>query len=570
MSYIETPEDIARQLQEARQQLRDFEENASARLLIERLAASSPWHAALLARRIFGALALLSAVAALGVITVAFAAPELATGLRSIEQHINIPLPVALGIAAASLFVAWLMATLAAISMGRECDLLPHESAEHQRLSEQAARLARQKAVLERIRGTPMGAQPRLGTPGFASPRRASGALAERGLVPENTASEPPIRRTPSPYEAREDDPLPSPRANGGSPLLQRARQSSSSAFMGASTLGGTPLGAPPRGGTPVGAPTPAPRPQPLPRSPGSLSYSNPADEMEPSFPGRTPVPQGWSEPPIPETRGYDLGWSDANEQSYGGYAEASYGGEASQGGYGQAAEASYGGYAEPEPAESSYGGWPEQSQEDTSEASYGGYAEQSYGDYAEHSYPGAPISGFEEDTPTQPGLAPPGSIEIPDIVDQSNVSYQSVGHGSSGSTDIPSWGRVDEPWLEDAIEKAEILAESFPVQAHMEFSVEPGLPFTLVLKRATPAMAVRAMVSYVEFLASIHTPPRARVVLQSVPHLDRSFHRNVMAALEPYFPDTADVQPHAGRVDIEFLAPDPGWEHYPYLPLAQ
>lgn len=142
------------------------------------------------------------------------------------------------------------------------------------------------------------------------------------------------------------------------------------------------------------------------------------------------------------------------------------------------------------------------------------------------------------------------------------------MGFEQKYATHFPQWGQVEEPWLEDAIQKAEILATGFPVQARMQFSPEEGLPFALVLERATPAMAVRAMVSYVEFLASVPTPQRARIVLRSVPHLDRSFHRNVEAALEPYFPDKAGVARQSDHIDITFSEPDACWNEFPFLPI--
>jgi hypothetical protein len=137
-------------------------------------------------------------------------------------------------------------------------------------------------------------------------------------------------------------------------------------------------------------------------------------------------------------------------------------------------------------------------------------------------------------------------------------------------STRIPQWGPIDEPWLDDAIQKAEILASSYPVQAYLQFSPEPDLPFVLVLDRATPAMAVRSMVAYIEFLASIATPPHARIELRSVAHIDRSFYRNVLSALEPYFPDTVDLEQRGHRVEISFLEPDQGWSRHPYLPVIK
>jgi len=131
----------------------------------------------------------------------------------------------------------------------------------------------------------------------------------------------------------------------------------------------------------------------------------------------------------------------------------------------------------------------------------------------------------------------------------------------------VPTWGTIEDPWLREALAKAEALVGSYPAQAYLEFSQEPHLPFTLVIARATPAMAVRAMVNFVEFLASIYTPPRARIELVNVAHLDRSFDQNVQAALEPYFGANVEVEADPGRVDILFTDPDPGWGAYPTLP---
>jgi hypothetical protein len=132
----------------------------------------------------------------------------------------------------------------------------------------------------------------------------------------------------------------------------------------------------------------------------------------------------------------------------------------------------------------------------------------------------------------------------------------------------FPRFGPIQDPWLTEAIERAEKLQRAFPIQAHLEFSQEPHLPFTLVIARATPAMAVRAMVNFVEFLAQISTPPRARIELVNIPHLDRSFHKNVEAALEPYFQGNVEVEPNPGRVDILFTEPDPQWGEWVTLPV--
>jgi hypothetical protein len=75
--------------------------------------------------------------------------------------------------------------------------------------------------------------------------------------------------------------------------------------------------------------------------------------------------------------------------------------------------------------------------------------------------------------------------------------------------------------------------------------------------------------VNFVEFLAQISTPPRARIELVNIPHLDRSFHKNVEAALEPYFQGNVEVEPNPGRVDILFTDPDPQWGNWSTLPVV-
>lgn len=136
-------------------------------------------------------------------------------------------------------------------------------------------------------------------------------------------------------------------------------------------------------------------------------------------------------------------------------------------------------------------------------------------------------------------------------------------------ATEVPDFASVEEPWLDDAIDKAAILATSFPIQARLEFNQEQHLPFTLVIERATPAMAVRAMMAYIEFLSTIPLPRRARIELQSVAHLDRTFHRNVRSACSPYFEEGVDISHEPGLVELSFPNPDPRWDRYPMLPVA-
>ncbi len=164
----------------------------------------------------------------------------------------------------------------------------------------------------------------------------------------------------------------------------------------------------------------------------------------------------------------------------------------------------------------------------------------------------GAPANpGAWDDKPTSPHYAMP------------DAARPSVG-GGRGSGSTP--GASAEPWLQHAIDKGNKLAKSFPVQAQLQLSTEMGCPFSLKLERATPAMAVRAMMSYVEFLANIPTPPMGKVDL-GVAVVDRGFYRNVRSAVEPYFPDTCELVQQKNSVELKFTQPDQRWKNYPYLP---
>jgi hypothetical protein len=164
------------------------------------------------------------------------------------------------------------------------------------------------------------------------------------------------------------------------------------------------------------------------------------------------------------------------------------------------------------------------------------------------------------------PSLEHVGTLSVEDVRDEDELPT-----ATARETELrrpPEWGPIDEEWLQEAVTRADALVRSFPQQVYITYSAEPHLPFTLVVSRATPAVAVRSMVSFVAFLASIATPPRARIELIGVAHLDRTFHKNVEAALEPHFSGNVEVEPNPGRVDIRFNEPDPQWGAYPTLPL--
>src|SRR5688500_2177180 len=81
-------------------------------------------------------------------------------------------LPALLGVLALGMAFAWLMVTLAALSLGGDATMLPSEQKQHKELVNEVTRLPAPKAVLERIRSTPAGARPRIATPVPVSARR--------------------------------------------------------------------------------------------------------------------------------------------------------------------------------------------------------------------------------------------------------------------------------------------------------------------------------------------------------------------------------------------------------------
>jgi hypothetical protein len=132
----------------------------------------------------------------------------------------------------------------------------------------------------------------------------------------------------------------------------------------------------------------------------------------------------------------------------------------------------------------------------------------------------------------------------------------------------LPSLVSSAEPWMAEAVMLAQSLQRSFPAQAEIRLSARDDVPFSLRLSRASPAMAVRAMVNFVEFLATIPTPPMALIELDSASSLDRSFQKNVEAALEPYFKGAVAVVGTETEIELRFAAPDVRWSTWRRLPI--
>ncbi len=480
MEFFETPEEMGTQLEKARDRLKEFEERADFDTLMARLRAVSPFHPALLARVFFIVMSVLGLGAAvfIAALTLILEPKQIPPALERLDQAVGLPLPVVLGIFSLCLGVAYIGATQAALQMARDCALLPNEQRDHERLLNEVKRLSSQKAIMDRVRGTPMGARPRSATPGGSAPRGVTPTAA-----PTRAGSMNSMPSYVAPTRAGSQNSMPSYIAQPTRPGSMNSQPAQ-----------------PSRGGSSYNNPSSVPPPPPI-AMPTSTFKPERAQGTPLGAVPRAGTPIGKLKQDRVQTLPPDRIKTLSDED-----------------------------HVESPPAEASVFDIPEMEEDD----------------------------GF--------GAAPLKAVPTA-LQKQEAAPFSSQGFEQRYATHFPQWGAVDDPWLEDAIQKVEMLASGFPVQARLWFSPEEGLPFALILERATPAMAVRAMVSYVEFLASISTPPKARIILRSVPHLDRSFHRNVEAALEPYFPDNVVVTRTPQHIDITFSTPEPAWNDYPWLP---
>src|SRR5688572_22642048 len=123
----ETPEDVDRALAKAREALEEFESAVDSKRLMQRLRFSSPAHPVLLFRFLFGGLFVLCVIAAVLIMGITTANDEIARTIAKFEAVLAIPLPeeipvmpALLTLLALTMALAWVTATLAALSLGRE------------------------------------------------------------------------------------------------------------------------------------------------------------------------------------------------------------------------------------------------------------------------------------------------------------------------------------------------------------------------------------------------------------------------------------------------------------------
>ncbi len=113
--------------------------------------------------------------------------------------------------------------------------------------------------------------------------------------------------------------------------------------------------------------------------------------------------------------------------------------------------------------------------------------------------------------------------------------------------------------WL--AVVRSQARFVSDDAMGRIRFEEAAGVPVTLVLTAITPEQARRRIASFAAWLATIPTPPCARVRLVSSPDIDGPLHRLFKAELARHFPAEAFavVSAHAGA-DVLFNRPDPRW----------
>ncbi|NCG22439.1 MAG: hypothetical protein GWP91_25770 [Rhodobacterales bacterium] len=548
---IESPEDIDKLLSAARTTLESFEDNVDRKRLLKRLKTASPSHPVLLFRGLFMLLTVLMMSAAMAILITTIASPNLARTIAKFDQIVPMPpevpaLPALFGGLALLMSVGWIMTTLAALAMGRDAQMLPWEQKAHQKMVNEVTRLTTQKAVTARMRNTPVGARPRLQTPVPVSLRDRAGIATPAG-VGRSGSSALGSRNTPNPAPSLGDAQPgrfgPAGGAQGNNPFRASPKNK-----LGASSNASNPFGPPP-GATPM--PLFSTGGYSAPSGAGGMRAHGPAESVPTGRGVATPagaagrIDVGKMTPSNGRVSPFDA--APSNTPS----AAVSTGNP-----FGRSAQVN-------DAATNSPLGAP------PAAAS----ASSIFGRPADPGHPKSSGGSLLARARAGGGASQPAD-ESPQIVDSAPAYSSTSPAGGPARTlplagpTTPRWGRIEDPWLEAALSKAEALADKFPVQAHLEYSQEAHLPFTLVIARATPAIAVSAMNSYVEFLASIETPPRARIELKSAANLDRGFHRNVETTLEPYFGEHLEVEAEPGRVEIIFHRPDPSWQDFPILPM--
>jgi hypothetical protein len=95
-----------------------------------------------------------------------------------------------------------------------------------------------------------------------------------------------------------------------------------------------------------------------------------------------------------------------------------------------------------------------------------------------------------------------------------------------------------------------------------VRFDEAPGIPLSLVLTSVTPEQARRRIAAFAAWLATIPTPPGARVRCVSSPDIEGPLHAVFRGELVRHFPgDAFTTMARTDGADVLFLHPDPRWD---------
>ncbi len=122
---------------------------------------------------------------------------------------------------------------------------------------------------------------------------------------------------------------------------------------------------------------------------------------------------------------------------------------------------------------------------------------------------------------------------------------------------------RPEEPLAEGWRPTLDARALRLPIEPQGKVKIDEakGVPYTLVLRNATPQQARSRYAIFAELLSSMPTPPAARVRIESSPDIGGPIHKTLAIELDKFFPaDAFQVLSRSDGADVRFERPDPRW----------
>lgn len=593
MDLFHSPEELTRQLEAAKARVREIEENDDPTVLMGRLRAAHPSHLTLWFRMLFGVASALAAVAVVALLAVPLFAADVAVKIKTLEHAVGLPLPVVGLVVSVCMAIGYYMMHQAALAIGRSCPLMDYERKEHDRHMTDVRQLTGQKSILERMRATPKGARTRGATPAgavsrFGGEEEGPPTRQQRGQISYTPPAEIPngkvagdsISPTPQPAGKRERTPIRADERDDTGPRMIRNLPKPA---LNAEGFLGTPVQ------DLVRQHTRKTLPEKQPAGPvrGKTTPEDPDQLVRVRRDNRVPLPMSDLDDDRDETTrlGSDqaAAWTTRRASSGG---DTAWPAPAARSKQTEDDE-----IIEEDPRVRS--NVPKLANNDRKLKPLNPTVDPEdeptadMDSYSEHVAPSRPKLAVASGSPSRlkstggasakaappTAKAGPAPAKGPMVVARGGTPAISAAAAAAEAAaerkPTPRASRrpsAEEPWVTEVLEKAQKTSQILPVQARFLYGLEPTLPFTLSLDRMTAPMAVRVTETYLEFLAAIPTPPRARIVLNDPASVDRGYLRNVENALEPHFDDRAKVSRNGDFVDIRFLDPDPAWRDAPDL----